>query len=98
MNRMRELGGNCSQIADRGEQAMNDGKVFMFDGPRTNLEGHSSVGDAHINKGEVHISRLGFDGSINTEFQKAQIFRHEVKHLLGWDHNQMQQPGYQCDP
>lgn len=77
---------------------MRERKVLMCDGPRTNLESASSVGDIHNELGEVHISRLGFGGEIDTEAEKATIFRHEVKHLLGWSHPMMQEEQYRCDP
>jgi hypothetical protein len=93
---VRAQGGNCVAVADRGERVLQENRLFFFDGPRTNEQGELSVGDHH-RRGEIHVSRLGFGGTINTEAQKAQIFRHEVKHLLGWSHTQMQMPGYQCD-
>lgn len=98
LNAIKGMGWNCAAVAARGERALNEGKVFMFDGPRSNPLGEPSVGDSHISQGQVHVSRMGFDGSVNTDAQIAQIFRHEVKHLLGWTHAQMQQPGYECDP
>jgi hypothetical protein len=99
LDRIRSKGSFCEQVASRGTQYLNEQKAGIFTGPLFNRAGEESVGDNH--GGKIHISSRGFWNGTeyppNILAQKAQIFRHEIKHGLGWTHAEMQLPERRCD-
>jgi hypothetical protein len=103
MAAVRALGGNCVTLANKMQEFFeaNPPRLLFFDGPRPNLTGETSLADNHGDA--IHISRQGKDPNtgeitINSNSDKARLFRHEAKHSLGWSHELMQSIGYQCDP
>lgn len=99
LERIKNRNFYCSEIHRVGTFYLNGNIVGFFAGPSQNATGDDSVGDNH--DGVIHVSTRGFwngtEYPINTMAQKATIFRHEVKHRLGWTHAQMQLPERSCD-